>query len=307
MLQTLEELSGLPLFIDEAHTARDPRDLEALVYQFANGEAYTRGGVDGKTRGGEPLGGALILAGEALPEFRHAGSHGRVFWMDVGRFPPLGCAPKSAEGARRAERLEHAWTTGAGLLGRDIAQVIWDDWPSFTATVDTVQNLDVLTRLGAWRAPLAMAYATLDVVFTRQELAPPASMAGLLERWVEMLTGSQAQADPAAEAWEQLVTMLAQAEHDVDGEWYVAKLQHQLVACRHKHETTWRVLTHTQQFKDRVGATAVQLYGRTWIKNGWLVPHPNGDTTYNRRVANQLSTRVLLIPQDRLAGATDET
>jgi hypothetical protein len=249
MLQTLEELSGLPLFIDEAHTARDPRDLEALVYQFANGEAYTRGGVDGKTRGGEPLGGAVLLADEALPEFRHAGSHGRVFWIDVGRFPPLGCEPKSDEGARRAERLEHAWTTGAGLLGRDIAQVIWDDWPSFTANVDKLQALDVLKPLNAWRAPLALAYATLDVVFTRLELEPPPSMAGLLEVWVEMLMASHAQTEPAAEAWEQLVTMLAQAEHDVDGEWYVAKLQHQLVACRHKHEVTWRVLTQTQKLR----------------------------------------------------------
>ena len=61
------------------------------------------------------------------------------------------------------------------------------------------------------------------------------------------------------------------------------------------------------EIKDRVGGTAVHLYGRTWIKNGWLVPHPNGDTTYNMRVANKMSTRVLLIPQDRLAGATDET
>jgi hypothetical protein len=75
-LQTLEQLNGLTLFIDEAHTTPEPRDLEHLVYQFANGQSYTIGTPERQTRGGTPLGGTLLIAGEAIVDIQHAGARG---------------------------------------------------------------------------------------------------------------------------------------------------------------------------------------------------------------------------------------
>jgi hypothetical protein len=296
ILQTLEELSGLPLFIDEAHTTRDPRDLEATVYQFANGEAYTRGGPDGKTRGGEPLGGSLILAGEALPEFRHAGSNNRVLWIDVDQFPPLGCEPGSREGSRRAELLEQAWTTGAGLLGIDIARAMWDDWPAFTAGVQKLQSHSALKSLQAWKHPLTIAARALDVTLHMLGVTVPLHFMSLLAQWVEMLEAGKERTDPAADAWEQLVTMLVQAEEVQDGNWTVAKLQHQLIAARYGVEDIWRIPTGTPQFKERVGKSAVQLYGSTWLKNKWIEPGENNEPTPTKSLPGRKLARVLLVP-----------
>jgi hypothetical protein len=130
--QSLTDVNGLPLLIDEAHTANDPRRLEALVYEFANGQSYSRGTPEGVASGGEPLRGTLLLAGEALPEFRHAGAARRVLWLDCTSSPPLGAgtlgrpgSPAYALGAERARLLEAAWEVGAGHFGKLVAERCW--------------------------------------------------------------------------------------------------------------------------------------------------------------------------------------
>jgi len=102
IFQTIEHLNGLPTFVDEAHTIADPKRLEMACYSFANGQRYTIGGADQKARGGSDLYGTLLLAGEAVPEFKHAGANLRVLWVDASAWLPLGAEPRSSEGQRRA-------------------------------------------------------------------------------------------------------------------------------------------------------------------------------------------------------------
>ncbi|RRR69701.1 MAG: hypothetical protein EI684_14910 [Candidatus Viridilinea halotolerans] len=64
IFQGLDQLGGLPLLIDEAHTVPNPRRVELAAYGFANGQRYTVGGADGKTRGG---GSNRIAVAASLP------------------------------------------------------------------------------------------------------------------------------------------------------------------------------------------------------------------------------------------------
>lgn len=313
IFQTLEHLGGLPVLVDEAHTVPDPKRLELACYGFANGQSYTKGGVDGKARGGETLGGALLLAGEALPEFKHAGSRLRVLWIDTGLYPPLGAEPRSNTGQQRAQQLEHAWNAGAGILGHAVAQRIWADWSGYISEVRTLQADSALAPLGPWSEPLAAAAAALNVAFRVAEItAVPSGFEQLLDRWAEMLLSGQSDTDPAVDAWEALITMLAQGRHGDDGretnqgylpaqwEYIEADRGGGVIACRKVGDPAWRVLTSTPQFKERVGAAAVQLYGQTWLKRGYIHPGKDGKSTHFERVYPDGAVRVLKVPADKL-------
>jgi hypothetical protein len=326
IFQTLEALGGLPALVDEAHTVPEPKRLEMACYGFANGQRYTTGGVDGKARGGDALTGTLLLAGEAMPEFKHAGSRLRVLWVDAGVSLPLGAEARTPAGGLRSEVLERAWEAGAGLFGARIAGQLWADWPGYVAKVRALEGAAALQPLGPWREPLASVAATLQVTFaqlgiTTADLPGGAAWVGrLLEGWAAMLTAGHTDNDPAAEAWEALVTMLAQGRRHDDGEWVEESRGGQryhspatwewieadrgggVIACRKPGETTWRVLAGTPQFKERVGPAAVQLYGQTWAKRGLIVPAGDGKATDYMRVYPQGGVRVLKVPEDKLDG-----
>ena len=309
--QTVENLGGLPLFIDEAHTAPDPRKIEQAVYAFANGQRYTVGGVDQKARGGSDLFGTLLLSGEATPDFKHAGAALRVLWIDADTWHPLGAAPCSPEGQQRAQILEQAWEAGAGLFGKAVTEAIWSDWPTFVASVEACERDAAFTKLQAWRRPLAIAAAALDVAFaTIQATTAPAGFDKMLERWVEMLTTGHEASDPALDHWEKLLTMLAQgrprndSEQDALGthtipaswEWIEADHGGGVIACRQAGDDYWRVIAGTPQFKERVGTAAVQLYGPAWLKRGWVRAGTNSQSTVVKRIHTGQSMRVLCVP-----------
>jgi energy-coupling factor transporter ATP-binding protein EcfA2 len=323
IFQTLESLGGLPALVDEAHTVVDPKRLELASYSFANGQRYTVGGVDGKARGGEALSGTLFLAGEALPDFKHAGSRLRVLWVDAGVHLPLGAEARTPEGAARAQQLERAWDAGAGLFGLVVAERMWGDWADFTGTVQKLETHAALAPLGPWREPLAAAAAALRVAFLGLDLlgALPGGSTWvhqLLERWAQILTSGQHEVDPASDAWERLVTMLAQGHRRNDGDtsdvtrlpipgsasWEFIEADHGggVIACRKPGEDVWRVLTSTPQFRDRVGDTAVQLYGQTWLKRGLVLPGSDGKATEVARIYPAGRVRVLKVPQAALDG-----
>ncbi len=314
IFQGLEHLGGLPLLIDEAHTAPEPKRIEQAAYAFANGQRYTVGGVDGKTRGGSELGGALLLAGEAIPNFKHAGSRLRVLWADANASPPLGAPPGSSEGRMRAELLEHAWEGGSGLFGLAVAEAIWADWASFVAEVRVLEEDPALVPLAAWRTPLAAAAAAINVACrVAQVAAAPAAFAHILDGWADLLTSGHDETDPATDAWESLITMLAQGRRCDDGnhdpvtghtptEWEWIESDHGgMIACLKVGDGFWRVLPSAPQFKDRVGAAAVQLYGQTWLRRGWVQAGHDGKATEPLRTYRGELLRVLKVPIDALS------
>ena len=127
----------------------------------SDASAYTTGGVDGKARGGDALTGTLLLAGEAMPEFKHAGSRLRVLWVDAGASLPLGAEARTPACGLRAEVLERAWELGAGLFGARIAGQLWADWPGYVAKIRALESAAALQPLGPWREPLAAVAAAL--------------------------------------------------------------------------------------------------------------------------------------------------
>lgn len=278
--QSLTDVNGLPLLIDEAHTTSDPQRLEALVYEFANGQSYSKGTPEGIAAGGEPLRGAVLLAGEALPEFRHAGANKRVLWLDGTASPPLGThtlgRPGSvahALGAERAAILERAWEAGAGLFGRLFAERCWTQWADVQSTYRAMREDRALQPLAAWRESLALAAVALDVVRAIADIPVP-DAGVLLDRWVALLQTGQETTDPALEAFERLRTLLAQGDEDTVSApgWTLLRLRGETVAYRKTDEPTWRVPTGTPAFETRVGKSAVQLYGRAWLRHELIRP-----------------------------------
>lgn len=310
--QSLTDVNGLPLLIDEAHTTTDPRRLEALVYEFANGQSYSRGTVEGVASGGEPLRGALLLAGEALPEFRHAGATRRVLWLDCTSNPPLGAGtlgrPGSlayALGAERARQLESAWEAGAGLFGKLVAEQCWAQWDVVRATYRAMCEDHALQPLAAWRECLALGLIALNVAGAVADLALPAT-GQLIDQWVALLSGGQEQSDPALDAFERLRTLLAQSDEDTTSVagWVLLRLRGETVAYRKADDSFWRVPTGTPPFETRVGKSAVQLYGRTWLRRELILPL-EGRPSKTLGAPHRTTAAAICIARSILAGDED--
>jgi hypothetical protein len=324
-IQLIERLGGLPVLVDEAHTAVNPKMLEGLAYDFANGQAYTKGHKDGRDRGGEPLTGVLFFAGEAVAEFKHGGSARRVLWIDGDFYYPLGVAADTREGAARTAVLEQAWEAGAGTLGPRIAKAILNNWTAFVADVRTWEAYPALQKLSAWREPLACAAATLQWTFRELQLSIPATeLNAMVDQWATMLEIGHQETDPATAAFERLILLLAQGErHGINaaGEvislykydtqtkqtiiapevvWEVIMQNRALIACRRVSEDHWRIPTNSKQFKLEVGANVAQLYGQTWIKQGWVIPSNDGSSTRNESLSDRGKTWCVCVNQSTL-------
>lgn len=304
-LQTLTELGGLPLFVDEAHTAVHPDMLEGLAYNFANGQTYTKGTTNGHAAGGEVLGGTLLLAGEARAEFKNSGSRNRVLWLDGGRFAPLG-TDNPCLGASRAQTLERAWEAGAGQFGARFAEAVWRDWASISSAVTTLRDDHTLAAAHTpWRHTLAIAMQALRIAF---ELAgqPLESEAVpvLLEQWAALLVVGQKENDPAADAFEQIVLLVSSAQAAEPGDaplgWEVRLINREPVAYRKGDEDFWRIPTGSQAFDARLGKSMPQLHGQTWIARGYVQAAADGKATHVDRIGPNARARVLRVPLARL-------
>ena len=310
--QSLTDVNGLPLLIDEAHTTSDPQRLEALVYEFANGQSYSKSTPEGCAAGGEPLRGTVLLAGEAMPEFRHAGASKRVLWLDGGTSPPLGAgtlgragSAEHALGAARAAQLEAAWEAGAGLFGHAFAERCWMQWADVQAAYRAMRDDRALQPLAAWREVLALAVVALDVAATVADVAMP-NAGVLLDRWVALLRGGQEATDPAHDAFERLRTLLAQSDEDatsVPG-WTLLRLRGETVAYCKIDEPYWRVPTGTPAFETRVGKSAVQLYGQTWLRQALLRPL-DGRPSKTLGAPHRKTAAAVVIARTVLADADD--
>lgn len=311
--QSLADVNGLPLLIDEAHTAADTQRLEALVYEFANGQSYTKGTPEGTAAGGEPLRGTVLLAGEALPEFRHAGASKRVLWLDGITSPPLGKGtlgrPGSAAhalGAERARQLEVAWEAGAGLLGRACTERCWAQWSDVRTTYTAMCQDRALQPLVAWREALALAVVALDVARAIADVPIP-DTGTLLDHWVALLQTGQETADPALDAFERLRTLLAQSDEDTLAApgWTLLRFRGETIAYRKADEPDWRVPTGTPVFETRVGKSAVQLYGRTWLRQQFIVPQ-DGKASKTLGAPHRKSAAAIVVAQSVLADDAED-
>jgi hypothetical protein len=293
-LQTLAEAGGLPVLVDEVHAAKDPKLIEATVYQFANGQSYTKGTITGRAAGGEALHGAVILAGEAVVEFINAGAAKRVLYLPANLYAPLGCEANTSAGRARAKTLEDAWKAGAGLLGPRVAEAIWAEWDSFEQIVNELSK-GYGPRLGAWAPGIAAIAATLEYTFELLGLEVPESITTLDQHVEKALEAAEDFADPAALAFEALKNLIGLAKHEV-GEVH---LNGELVAWQ--NGDFWYIPTGSKPFAERVGSSAVQLFGKTWQAKGLIEPDPNGKSTHVTKTSgDRASVRVLKVPYGKM-------
>ncbi|WP_084474362.1 DUF927 domain-containing protein [Deinococcus pimensis] len=301
-VQTLELLGGLPHLIDEAHTAKDPELLERVVYLFANGQSYARGHASSGMIGGNPLGGAVIMVGEARPAFVHAGSHNRLLLLNADEHPPLGrdAGKGTEEGQRRARLLEDAWECGVGHLGPKVAEVALRDWVGFEDRVKTLRAQDDLRDLRDWGHAVAVVQATLEVLFEQVlHLTPPEDVLTLPAQLARMLWAQRKDSNPAATAFDLVRLMLLQGERRRKHQGGQVQLHVQGEFAGWRTQTHWNVLSTAPVFLRRVGADAVQLHGQRWVERGWVEPDKEGKAT--RSVYNaerQMSSRALVIPRE---------
>jgi hypothetical protein len=181
-----------------------------------------------------------------------------------------------------------------------------------------LQGDPALAPLGPWAEPLAAAAAALNVAFRATGIsAAPAGFDQLLNQWATMLLSGQHDTDPALDAWEALITMLAQGRRHSDAD--IAPMTRELIpgsaeweyieadrgggviACRKVGDAYWRVLTSTPQFKERVGVAAVQLHGQAWLKRGFVQPNKDGKSTDFMKVYPAGAVRVLKVPEAMLS------
>lgn len=283
-LQTLSEAGGLAVLIDEAHMASDPKRIEEIVYQFANGQSYTKGTVGGRAAGGEALHGTVILAGEAVVEFAHAGASRRVLHLPTEKYSPLDAGAYSDVGRVRAKVLERAWERGAGHLGLRIAKTCWEHWDTFSQAVRELEAKLAATAegragLGVWAPSIATILATLDLMFEVLELDPPESLVCLGDRIQEALESAAEAQDPAVLMFESVSALVALARHD-EG---VGLLNGEVVCWRDNKTQLWCIPTRSKAYKERIGPGAAQLYGKTWQTRGWIVPDASGKSTHSAR------------------------
>lgn len=313
-LQTLEQMGGFPVLIDEAHEA-DLKALEGVVYQFANGQSYTRGGRDGTPRQTPTLHGVAFLAGEAPPQLRNIGSRNRALMLDVRHFPPLG----KLDAPERAELLEAAWEAGAGTLGPRVLESIWNDRDNFLAAVkasEARQRATVAAGEGReWlralvAAEIALAYLIETAGITGE---PPAAVAPALAA----LQAARDAFSPAGAAMEALVGLIA--THDpgvvVDG-----KDRYEDDSVRRAYGSTfarlsdkpgegWLICTTHKLVLETLepwgGRQAVHAFGTTWVEKGWVKPGPRF-TTIQRRFDGPNLPCLVLTPEALERGGEDE-
>lgn len=236
-----------------------------------------------------------------------------MLWLDCTRSPPLGdgtlVRPGSDEhrlGGQRAHILEHAWEADASLFGRAVAERCWTDWAAVLADYRRIRDASALQPLAAWRESLALSAVVLQVSATVASLELPA-LDTLLPRWIDLLTVGQEQTDPALEAFERLRTLLAQCDEDTNGApgWILRRLRGETVAYRKAEDSYWRVPTGTPPFESRIGKSAVQIYGRTWLRHGFI-RSLDGRPSKTLGAPHRTTAAALCIARSVLAGEEDD-
>jgi len=281
MSTALLQANGLPVFFDDIHKMleRKKQDTEGIMYDFANGQNRTWGTVGNRaTGGGQELHGTLITGGETSLSFLNAGSNNRVFSFECSMPDqyPLGCQARSSLGMQRARQLQAAWGAGAGTLGYALAQTALRDWQLFKTDIRAFELDSHLEPLQAWRRLLAVAAATLQAVSILADLE--LDIDRLMRIWSDTLQDNNHTHDPAEEAFERVKVLFIQGQQHFDATtgWHRIEYDRKLIAVRRENQTFWRCMHTSTDFTTVVGVNAVEMFGSTWLKHGWLLPHKNG-------------------------------
>lgn len=300
-LQRLSMLRGLPMLIDEAQTAEAQR-LQNIVYQYANGQSYSRGGRDGQPLGNDTLSGAVFLAGEAPPQLTFQGSRNRVLDLRVAEYPPLGLgrddspAPGQLPGHARAELLKRAIEHGAGSLGHQLTRAIWTDWEAFAARVHKKEEEanSYIVSAQEWLRPLIAAGVALEHLFKVADL-PRAHYPNELIPWAyKALRQARSENDPVRSAFNELLALVNNAQKDYGSHntWVV---RGERIAYFDANNLDWLVVPSAKAVVETLQPFGgLQGLGAQWVRRGWVIPDRQGKATLRRRIEGN-QQRVLAI------------
>jgi len=121
-----------------------------------------------------------------------------------------------------------------------------------------------------------------------------------------LLSGGQEESDPALDAFGRLRTLLAQSDEDMTSVagWVLLRLRGETVAYRKADDSFWRVPTGTPPFEVRIGKSAVQLYGRTWLRRQLILPL-DGRLSKTLGAPHRTTTAAIWIARSILASDED--
>lgn len=317
--QIIANLNGVPTHLEDVHMLmeRDTSRFSGLIYDFANGQLRAYGTLDQKGGGGHEVGGCLLMTGELLPEFAHAGAQKRLLLLNCLKHAPLGVPAESQEGARRATLLDRAWGQGAGSFGLQLCQALWPQVEQLKADISRLSADEALADMQAWKYLFAAAASVLQVA---------AGLAGidldtisLMRRWAAMHQESQKERNPAKEAFERILTMLGQSEEtnnsltipgtDIQqrASWYWRVYDRKMIAARRDGQNYWRVATGSPQWQQLVGRGMVEQFGTAWLAEGLILAHPDGSLSKKCFMGEQrTSTQCILIPDSVFTSNDDD-
>lgn len=310
--QTLAMLNGVPTHLEDIHMLlkRDPDRVAGLIYDFANGQLRTYGTLNQQTGGGQEIGGCLLMSGEMLPEFEHEGSARRTMIINCVTHPPLGVAPRSLEGARRAAVMDRAWSSGAGAFAVQVYRAIWPNWDAFTRDVARLAADESLSDLSSWKHILATAAAVLRIAAGICGLQ--LDTLALMRRWATIHAQTQQERNPALDAFDKVLLMLSQSEPNDNADWAEDETgrkmriaptwrwlnyDRKMIAAQRIGDDYWRVAVGSLAWRAMVGAGTIDQFGAAWLKENLISAHPNGRASWKVYMGEwKSSTQCILVP-----------
>lgn len=312
--QTLQVLNGVPTHLEDIHMLleKEASRIFGLIYDFANGQLRTYGTLDQKGGGGQELGGCLLMTGEMMPTFSHTGAQKRSLSLNCLKHPPLGVGAESLEGARRAELLDRAWGRGAGSFGLQLSQALWPQLETLSRDIARLSADEALSDMHAWKHLFATAATVLQIAVGIAGV--DLDCVSLMRRWATLHAETQRDRNPAKDAFERVLMMLAQSEQTDNSEqvpgtaitkrasWYWRTYDRKIIAARRDGEQVWRVPVGSPQWLQLVGQGMVEQFGAAWLAEGLIVAHKDGYASAKVFMgAQRTSAQCILIPDSVFA------
>ena len=280
VLQALDQLGGLPMWMDEAHQL-DDRTLTDGVYAFANRQTYARGGRDGIAKGGDPLRGVMLLTGEGLADLTTSGARNRVLLVDGDRHNPLG----NANAPDRVQLLDRAVSEAAGSVGEAVTRHLWEQRDTWVREVHALAD-QLVSEAPVWHLAAAAAEVTLRHTRVALDLAPDPVADGLAGLVLAVASEGWREVDPAREAFER-VRDLVIAARSVDGVRVARDGGALARIVSREGADVWAVRATAVEVEDtlkRYGGARV--VAPVWRKRGYITPDRSGRSAVAARLGH---------------------
>ena len=326
------KLNGLPMHIDEIHTAEKPQQMESFCYAFGNKKEPSQASMKyGETLGGGQLHGCLFMTGENLFNITYKGVFNRMIVVNADNDPPLGTPGKinitetNPEGRRRANILEACWLVSTGLLGPKVYEYIMTHIDEFCGTVADLAKSDEYKALEQWNEVIAIMTTTLQFAFEFLDMPIPAEVSRIPSKVKDLVEASKnGENDPSEESWHNVLGLLASCKREMieDKESYISK-GGDLLAWRVQTRQTRPVDKNEQSDRyEYVDGICVNIQsgafkyvvpkfshvGRLWLKRGHILGHgKNGNDPAQPRLSpTDINVRCIVIPMSELNGSKNE-